>query len=148
MPSLTSCLQLAGDVLPPEARRAVLARAQELREGGMPAAEAARQAVADTLAGAKSSLSEIETAMRDGVTLYEAPPPETPAAAAEQQAAMSRVDQVLNDQPDLMVQLDGMDAPMRAADFMAMVKAEADEMAADAPLMQIAAECALATGTG
>jgi hypothetical protein len=147
MASLTSCLQQAGDLLSAEAKRAVLARADELRKGGMAGPEAARQAVADTLAGAKSSLSEVETAMKDGVTLYEAAP-ETPAAAAEQQAAMSRVDQVLFDAPDMMVQMDGMDAPMRAADFMAAIRAEADEMVADAPLMQIAAECALSTGTG
>jgi hypothetical protein len=147
MPSLTSCLKLAGDILPSETRAAILARADELRRGGMDNTEASRQAVADTLAGAKSSLSEVETALKDGATLYEVKP-ETPAAAAEQQAAPSRVDQAIAAAPDMMVKLDDMPEPMRAADFMAMVRAEADEMVADAPLMQIAAECALSIGTG
>ena len=147
MPSLTSCLKLAGDLLPSEARAAILARAEELRRGGMDNAAASRQAVADTLAAAKSSLAEVDTALKDGATLYEAKP-ETPAAAAEQQAAPSRIDQVLAAAPDMMVKLDGMDEPMRAADFLALVRAEADEMVADAPLMQVAAECALSIGTG
>ena len=45
-----------------------------------------------------------------------------------------------------MVQIDGMDAPMRMDDFLKAVKAEADEMAADAPLMEVAAQCALLNG--
>jgi len=36
---------------------------------------------------------------------------------------------------------------MRLEDFLAAVKAEADEMMADAPLVQAAAECALIHGT-
>lgn len=35
---------------------------------------------------------------------------------------------------------------MRMDDFLAAAKAEADEMKADAPLMQLAAECALTFG--
>jgi hypothetical protein len=45
-----------------------------------------------------------------------------------------------------MVMLDGMDKPMPLAEFMAAVRAEADEMLADAPLVQLAAECALVNG--
>lgn len=70
----------------------------------------------------------------------------TPGAKAEAQAAPARVDALLADNPDMLVMLDGMDKPMRLADFMAAVKAEADEMVADAPLMQVAAECALTNG--
>jgi hypothetical protein len=71
----------------------------------------------------------------------------TPGTAAEQGAAAGRLAQVRAQFPDLMVQLDGMDAPMRLDDFLAAVKAEADELGADAPLMQVAAECALLNGT-
>ncbi len=45
--------------------------------------------------------------------------------------------------PDMMVQLEGMDKPMRLADAMEAVKAEAAKEAADAPLLQVAAECFL-----
>jgi hypothetical protein len=49
--------------------------------------------------------------------------------------------------PDLQVMVDVMDRPMPLADFLAAVKAEADEMEADAPLMQVAAQCALLNGS-
>ena len=48
--------------------------------------------------------------------------------------------------PDLQVMVDGMDKPMPMAEFLAAAKAEADDLAADAPLMQVAAECALLNG--
>lgn len=144
--SLTRCLQEAGDFLPAEARDAIHKRAGELRAEGLTPNEAARQAVQDQLMPVQAKLKEVETAFKEGATLYETEP-KTPAAKAEAEAAVSRVDQLLLDSPDMMVQLDGMDAPMRAADFMAAVKAEADEMAADAPLMQVAAECALLNGS-
>lgn len=72
----------------------------------------------------------------------------TPGASAEQGAAAARIAQIRQQFPDLQVQLDGMDAPMRLDDFLAAVKAEADELGADAPLMQVAAECALLLGNG
>lgn len=145
MPSLTSCLKQAGEYLSAESRAAILKRAQDLRAAGSDIAEANRQAVADHLKDRGAKLQEVETAFNDGLTLYETAP-ETPAAKAEAEAAVSRVDQVLRDMPDLRVQMDDMDSPMAAADYLAMVKAEADEMAADAPLMQLAAECALTNG--
>ncbi len=61
-------------------------------------------------------------------------------------AASARVEQVRAQSPDLMVQLDGMDAPMRVDELLAAVKAEADELLADGELMQVAAECALSVG--
>jgi hypothetical protein len=145
MPSLTTCLKQAGDLITPELRRAILKRAEELRGQGLPEADVAKRAVAEVQAERQGSLQEVETAVKDGATLYETPP-ETPAAKAEAEAAVSRVDQVVRDMPELQVRMDGMDAPMPVADFLAAVKAEADEMAADAPLMQIAAECALMNG--
>ena len=72
----------------------------------------------------------------------------TPGASAEQVAADARLAQVRAQFPDLQVQLDGMDAPMALDDFLTAVKAEADEIAADGPLMQVAAECALLNGAG
>ena len=43
----------------------------------------------------------------------------------------------------MMVQLEGMDKPMRLADALEAVKAEAAREIADAPLLQAAAECFL-----
>lgn len=45
--------------------------------------------------------------------------------------------------PDMMVQLEGMAAPMRLVDAMEAVKAEAAKDVQDAPLLQAAAECFL-----
>jgi len=41
-----------------------------------------------------------------------------------------------------------MDKPMPVAEFLAAVKAEADDLQADAPLMQLAAECAILNSVG
>ena len=70
----------------------------------------------------------------------------TPGASAETSAAAARIEGIRAQHPGLMVQIDGMDAPMRMDDFLAAVKAEADELAADAPLMEVAAQCALLNG--
>ncbi len=45
--------------------------------------------------------------------------------------------------PDMLVQLDGMDKPMRLADALEAVKMEAAREVQDAPLLQVAAECFL-----
>lgn len=58
-------------------------------------------------------------------------------------AAAARVAQIELEQPGLIVQLDGMDAPRPMAEVLAAVKAEADEMLADADLYETAAQCAL-----
>lgn len=68
-----------------------------------------------------------------------------PTAAAEA-AAAARLDEVAAQFPGLEVQLDGMDKPMPLAEFLAAVKAEADEMESDAPLMDVAAQCVLING--
>lgn len=73
-------------------------------------------------------------------------PGATPGATAEAQAAAARVAEVQAQYPDLQVMLDGMDAPMPMREFLAAVKAEADEMTADAPLYEVAASCALLNG--
>lgn len=131
--SLVKCLQKAGDFLSPDDKAELLAAASRYRKDGMSASEAAMRAVDEQIAKVDK--------------LIESPPaevkPEGPAAEAEVASAEPRMDAIRAQFPDLMVQLDGMDKPMRLDDFMAAVKAEADEMTADAPLMQVAAECAL-----
>lgn len=71
----------------------------------------------------------------------------TPGEKAADAAVQSRLAQIEAERPDLQVMLDGMDKPMALADFLAAVKADADEMLADAPLLQVAAECALLNGS-
>lgn len=70
------------------------------------------------------------------------------AGAAERAVMDSRLTMAAEKFPDLQVQMDGMDAPMPMAEFLATAKAEADDLAADAPLMQTAVECALLNGPG
>lgn len=55
----------------------------------------------------------------------------------------ARMLELRSTQPDLQVQLDGMDAPMRLSDFLDQVKQEADADVADSSLYQLAAECAV-----
>lgn len=146
MASLTKCLQAAGELIPVETRAKITAAAEKLRKEGATTEEASRKAVAEVMGERQGALDEIDGAIKEGVTLYETPPPDTPGGKAEAEAALPRVDPVARDFPDMMVKMDDMDAPMRVGDFLAAVKAEADEMAADAPLMELAAQCALING--
>lgn len=66
--------------------------------------------------------------------------------AAEAQAVAARLDEIRQQFPDLRVQLDGMDAPMRLSDFLEAAQREADEMRADAPDFEVAANCFLLNG--
>ncbi|WP_284459619.1 transglycosylase SLT domain-containing protein [Cupriavidus campinensis] len=63
------------------------------------------------------------------------------------QAAAAHVDaqaaEIAKLSPDMMVQLEGMDAPVRVADALEAIRKEAEADAADAPLIQAAAECFL-----
>ena len=69
-----------------------------------------------------------------------APDPQATSADA------ARLTSIAAEFPDLQVRMDGMDSPMPLSEFLARAKAEADEIEADAPLMQVAAECALLNG--
>lgn len=77
--------------------------------------------------------------------------PESPSSGTEapagQDAAAASLDaqtaEIARLAPDMMVQLDGMDAPVRLADALEAVKAEAARDVKDAPLLQVAAECFL-----
>jgi hypothetical protein len=55
----------------------------------------------------------------------------------------AEADRVTQQTPDLPVMLEGMDAPMPASKLLAEIKALADQEIADAPLLRVAAECAL-----
>ena len=131
MGSPTKCFAAARAFLPRELMAEIETRSAALRGEGMSAAEAARAAVAEAGKGVDERMAALESA---GPKAAE-DPPEAPSG--------DMLAQVRDQHPDLMVQLDGMDSPMRLDDFLAVVKAEADEMNADAPLLQVAAECAL-----
>lgn len=180
MPSLTTCLRKAGDLLPASDRAEIQAAAQALREGGLKPAEAARAAVADHLARAQQALDEAQGRFDAGGKPGQGATPESLAQTADAVRTSSpdlaaQIDRLLGrgDQqrapepvapaipgespqiaavraqfPDLMVQMDGMEKPMPMAEFLAAAKAEADDLAADAPLMQVAAECGLMNGLG
>lgn len=71
------------------------------------------------------------------------------AKSANADAAPSvdpRITAALQQFPDLHVMLDGMDAPVRAADLLDSVRAEADGLRADAPDLLEAAQCAILNG--
>ena len=61
-------------------------------------------------------------------------------------ATARQADALLAEQPDMLVMLDGMDAPRRLSEVLADIKAEADEMRLDGELLQVAAQCALQNG--
>jgi len=166
MASLTTCIKKAGAYLPAEDRAAILAAAQEARTGGMRAGEAGRAAVLAQLEAVRRALGDAEQRLQDAeagrkpaVEPNDTTAPPNLAAEldmilqrnSEDQPATAprdRMEAVALQFPDLMVQMDGMEKPMPVAEFMAAIKAEADDLAADAPLMQIAAECALLNAAG
>jgi hypothetical protein len=63
--------------------------------------------------------------------------------APEQSAVDAAAAQVEAMNPDMLVQLDGMDGPMRVSDLMKRIREEAATDAEEAQLIQAAAECAL-----
>lgn len=71
----------------------------------------------------------------------------TTASKSGTDAAMASVDaqaaEIARLSPDMMVQLEGMEKPVRLADALEAVKAEAAREAADAPLLEVAAQCFL-----
>ncbi|OWQ92035.1 hypothetical protein CDN99_06665 [Roseateles aquatilis] len=73
----------------------------------------------------------------------EGPRSAAPKAGLVDDAAAARVAQIELEQPGLLVQLDGMDAPRPLSEVMTAVKAEADELLSEAELYQTAAQCAL-----
>lgn len=70
--------------------------------------------------------------------------PRTQAVA--EQAAKMRLAEIGKQFPDLEVQMDGMDGPVKLSDFLSEIQREADAEIKDAPLLQAAAECFLTFG--
>jgi hypothetical protein len=76
-----------------------------------------------------------------------------PAEPDTPDAYRARVEQLATEQPDLIARMDDAGQPVRLADELAAVRKAAQEGtetefgALDAPLLKVAAECALATGT-
>ena len=67
------------------------------------------------------------------------------ALPVEDAQLAARADLIEQTTPDLMVQLDGMDAPEPAAQIMARLREDVAQDMAEAPLLQVAAECFLST---
>lgn len=73
--------------------------------------------------------------------------PVEPTTTPEVQQAANVVDnqaaEIAKLSPDMLVQFEGMDQPVRLADALEAIKAEADKEIADAPLLEVAATCFL-----
>lgn len=80
-----------------------------------------------------------------GRTPTEPPVPETSRAAAGESVEPSRleaaVQQILKTDPDMLVQLDGMDKPVRVAELLDAVREEGKAEIKDASLLKTATEC-------
>lgn len=124
------------------AQKAIQPSPQDGQSKPLPVIENQRAAQADA-SGAKPAAGGDEARADAAERNVEAP---GAGAAAEASTTQARLDAIANEFPDLEVMLDGMDKPMKLADFLDAVKAEADEMKADSPLYQLAAECALLNG--
>lgn len=145
MASLTKCLREAAEFLQPATVARITGRAAELRKEGVEPGIAAQRAVTEAMNETDSALKTVETAEAEGRTLYEEPD-QTDGKAAEVEAAPERLAAIEAQFPDLEVMLDGMERPMPLREFMARVREEAADEAADAPLHQRAVECALLNG--
>lgn len=77
----------------------------------------------------------------------EAPAAEKAAPAAAERTSLDHsVDQIAEGNPDLMVQLDGMDKPMRVGDLLERVREEAKEDKQEGDFVQAAVACFLRSG--
>lgn len=115
-----------------------------------PAALAVKQAVSDMpgkVGQAGKAASEVRPADLPAAGSQAPAPAAVEQKASAGQPALSSLDtqaaEIARLSPDMMVQLEEMDTPMRLADAMDAVKAEAAKEAQDAPLLQVAAECFL-----
>jgi hypothetical protein len=106
----------------------------EIYRGTAAAADGPQGVVAEGGAGVRGQLEQADGGSPSQAVLT----PEAVSAYLDAQVA-----HIEATTPDILVQLEGMDAPMRASDLLAQVKAETDAAIADAPLLRIAAECAL-----
>lgn len=119
----------------PTPKPAALAVRQALAELPAPKASAAATEAPAPAAAQKPAPAVVDPAAGEPG----AAPLANPAAGhADAQAA-----EIAALSPDMMVQLEGMAAPMRLADALEAVKVEAARDVADAPLLQVAANCFL-----
>ncbi len=110
---------------------------------------AVKQAVADL--PAKAAKTEAAPAAPSPKAQDAPPGPAEVAPAPKQEAGANPMAASVDAQgaeiarlsPDMMVQLEGMEKPMRLADALEAVKAEAARDTQDAPLLKVAAECFL-----
>lgn len=141
MPSLSQCLAKAGDLIEPRIVDRIMLRADELQTRGASPEAAAKRAVQEALEAQAQTRAELETAIKEGRELYEPAP-----AREEAEQAGSALERMAMERPDMLVRLPGMpdDAPpMRLADAMEQIKAEADDERFTAELVRVAGECAL-----
>lgn len=86
-----------------------------------------------------------EAPQKPSQTSGEAPSTTAPAAA-ERTSLDHSIDQVVEANPDLMVQLDGMDKPMRIGDLLERVREEAKEDKQEGDFVRAAVACFLRSG--
>lgn len=96
-------------------------------------------AAAEPAAGAKPAADSQPAAEGSG-TVTEGAPPEVADYATREVARLEQAD------PNMLVMLEGMDAPRPMSEVLAQIRAEAAQEIADAPLLKVAAECALRGG--
>ena len=116
-----------------------------------PGALAVRQAVADIPAPKTAAAAPEAAPAPKAAPVPTEPTTGNDGAAPAANPAVAHVDaqaaEIAALSPDMLVQLEGMSAPMRLADALEAIKAEAARDAADAPLMQVAANCFLRNAT-
>jgi hypothetical protein len=105
----------------------------------------AREAVVE---GSRRARAEAATGLGQQVDAAPMKPAKEPAAGGKPEkegppAPSARAAQIAERYPDLQVQLEGMDGPVSVRELVAGVKAEADHDVANAPLLAMAAECAI-----
>jgi hypothetical protein len=150
---------LEGDA--PQARLSRFQRAmadavvQLQRETPAPRAEtappeaAAPARVAEAPAAKADPIAEAVTAAARAIETAAKPAEPAQAKSADAAAepgaefAAAEADTIAATDPDMLVMMEGMDAPVRAADLLAEAKAMEAQELADAPLLRVAAECAL-----
>jgi soluble lytic murein transglycosylase-like protein/GNAT superfamily N-acetyltransferase len=106
-----------------------------------PVFEVSGQKRTEPASGAKESSPALDNAGTEPIGAE----PKAPSAEVAQavQAINDQAAQIAKANPDMLVQLDGMDQPMRLADVLEAIKKEADAEKADAPLIDVAARCFL-----
>ncbi len=143
MASLTNCIRKAGDLLPADLSARIVERATELHANGLSLSAAARRAVEEVSGAVESQRVEVETAFKEGRTLYaEAPAREE----GETQQADSPLERMAQEQPDRLVTLPGEDKPIPLSEAVVKIAEDEADEAFTAELVRVAGECALMFG--